>query len=171
MRARRRPGPARSTALAATRTADWSAADRDALASVVHALRPSPRHLTDILDWVDDIVARDGGSPGHLLADPALQAALRGGSAPDRLKRWKARLRRLRYPRLVARETLVAERIRALGLGAAIQIVPPPDLEGDELLFHLRARSAEELQAALERLRERLVDGSIAALFALLDEA
>lgn len=146
-------------------------ADRDVLASVVQALRPSPRHLTDILDWVDDIVARDGGRPGQVLADSALQAALRGGSAPDRLKRWKARLRRLRYPRLAAREALVTERIRALGLGSAIQVVPPPELEGDALLFCLRARSADELQAALERLHARAGDGSIAALFALLDEA
>jgi len=171
MRGKRSDVPARSIDLAATRTVGWSEPDREALASVVRTLRPSPRHLTDILDWIEDIVIRDGGTPGDVLAQPTLTASLGGGSAPDRLKRWKTRLKRLRFPRLAAREAVIGERIRALGFGAAIGVVPPADLEGGELTFDIRARSAEDLEAALLRLRERVADGSIAALFALLDEA
>jgi len=171
MRAKRADAPSRSVDLAAARTAGWSAADRAALASVVRALRPSPRHLSDILDWIDDIVIREGSCPGDVLAHPALTATLAGGSAPDRLKRWKTRLKRLRFPRLAAREALIAERISALGLGAAIRVVAPPDLEGGVLVFDIRAGSADALEAALLRVRERVADGSIAALFALIEEA
>ena len=37
------------------RTADWPADARATLAAVVDALRPSARHLSDILDWLDDL--------------------------------------------------------------------------------------------------------------------
>jgi hypothetical protein len=161
-----------SAALVAARTAGWSDAERRAFAALVAALRPSARHLSDIPDWLDDIAAREGGRPGALLDDPALQAALRArGSAPDRLKRWKEQLRRRRYPRLAAREAAIAELVRGMDLGAALTLAPPPLLEGGTVTIALRARSADELVAALDRLRACVARGDVARLFALLDEA
>lgn len=156
----------------ATRTATWAADARGGIAAIVDALKPSARHLGDILDWLDDIAARDGTSPGATVDDPELRRILAsGGSAPERLKRWKERLRRLRYPRLAAREQTIAAQVRAMDCGAAVTITPPPGLEGGTATVTIRARSAAELATALERLRERVERGDVERLFALLDEA
>jgi len=158
--------------LLVVRTATWSADARAALAAVVDALKPSPRHLVDILDWLDDIAARDGIAPRATFDDPELRRILAsGGSAPERLKRWKERLRRLRYPRLAARERAIGAQLRAIDCGPSVTITPPPALEGGTATVTIRARSAAELATVLERLREHLDRGDIARLFDLLDEA
>lgn len=159
-------------ALMAARTAAWTADERATLVAIVAVLRPSTRHLSDLLDWVEDIAVRDQVTPAQVLADRALAAITRaGGSAPERLKRWKERLRRLRYPRLAAREAAIAELVRAMDLGAAVSLVPPPALEGGTVTIAIRARSTAELVQTLERLRAGVARGDIARLFALLDEA
>jgi len=159
-------------ALVAARASTWAAAERAALAAVIETLSPSPRHLAEILDWLEDVAARDGTCAGAVLAERSLAAALRArGSAPDRLKRWKEALRRLRYPRLAAREAAIGEAIRALGLGPAVGVAVPPGLEGGTLSFTIRARTAGEFAAVLDRLQERLASGDLERLFALLDEA
>jgi hypothetical protein len=167
-------GDSRRTAiddLVASRTAAWTEQERESLGAVITALNPSARHLTDALDWLDEIAARDGARPAVALDDSDLQAAIRArGSAPDRLKRWKARLRRMRFPRLAARETEVASAINALDLGNAATVIPPPDLEGGVLTVALRARSSGELAAAVERLRTSVTRGAFDRVFALLDE-
>jgi len=158
-------------ALIAARTADWSSDERATLHRVVEALRPSPRHLRDILDWLDDIAIRDAERPGAVLADPGLTRLLDArGSAPDRLKRWKEALRRLRYPRLVACETQAAALIRAMALGPATRVQLPPALEGGALTVTITATSADGLLDALARLDTTLQAGDIARLFSLLDE-
>lgn len=154
----------------AARTAAWADDERAALAAVVAALRPSARHLTDVLDWLDDIAARDRVRPAAVLADAGLRAALAGaGSAPDRLKRWKERLRRVRYPRLVAREAEFGAAVRALDLGRAVAVAPPVALEGGMVTLTIRAGSAAELEAILARLDARRRTGKLAKLFDLLD--
>lgn len=156
--------------LLTARTATWSADERAVLAAVVAALRPSPHHLGDVLDWLDDIAARDGVRPAAVLAQPVLTAALAArGSAPDRLKRWKEALRRLRYPRLVAREQELAATVRDLDLGRAVTIAPPPSLEGGTLTLIIRATTAADLDATLDRLDAARRRGALARLFALLD--
>jgi hypothetical protein len=156
--------------LLAERTAAWTEDERVLLGQVVAALRPSPRHLADVLDWLDDMAARDGTRPAAALEASTLRAALHGsGSPPDKLKRWKEALRRLRYPRLVAREQAFATAARALDLGHAVTIVPPAALEGGTVTVTIRAASAAELDAILDRLARARDAGEIAELFALLD--
>src|SRR5207244_493650 len=76
-------------AILAARTAAWAEDARAVLAALVAELRPSAHHLTDILDWLDDIAARDGAPPESIMNDASLRAIARGGSsAPERLKRW-----------------------------------------------------------------------------------
>jgi len=156
--------------LLAARTATWTDDERVALATVAAALRPSPHHLADVLDWLDDIAARDGTRPAAVLAAPALAAAFASkGSAPDRWKRWKEALRRLRYPRLVAREQEVAAAMRALDLGRGVTIAAPAALEGGTMTVTIRAASAAELDATLDRLDAARRAGALARLFMLLD--
>jgi hypothetical protein len=156
--------------LLAARTEDWSDDERGALARVVAVLRPSPRHLADVLDWLEDIAARDGMRPAAVLAESGLQHALAGsGSAPDRLKRWKETLRRRRYPRLAAREAEFAAAVRGLDLGRAVAIAAPAAFEGGAVTITIRAGSAADLEATLDRLDGARRRGALAELFALLD--
>ncbi len=156
--------------LLAARTATWSDDERATMADVVAALRPSPRHLADVLDWLDDIAARDGVRPGSVVAAPPLRAALGSpGSPPDRLKRWKEALRRLRYPRLAAREQALAAAVRALELGRGVSIAAPAGLEGGTVTITIRAGSAAELDASLARVERARQTGELARLFDLLD--
>lgn len=158
--------------LLAARTADWPDEARAALAVVVDALRPSAHHLGDMLDWLDDVAGRDGTTAAAVLADAELRRILASGaSAPERLKRWKERLRRLRYPRLAERERAIAEHLRAMRCGPGVAVAPPPSLEGGVATFTIRARSAAELAAAVERLQRCIARGDVERLFALLDEA
>lgn len=155
--------------LLAMRTGDWSPEERGALADVVAALRPSAHHLGDALDWLDDIAARDGARPAAALADPTLRAALAGrGSAPDRWKRWKDALRRLRYPRLVAREQAFRDAARALDLGRGAVVVPPCDFEGGVVTVTLRIASVDDVTGHVERLTEAQRSGAWARLFDVL---
>ncbi len=156
--------------LLAARTATWRDDERARLADVVAALRPSPSHLADVLDWLDDIATRDGARPAAVLTASALTAALASpGSAPDRLKRWKEALRRLRYPRLAMREQAFATAVRALALGRGVAVAPPPGLEGGTVTVTIRARSAIELGEHLDRLAAACREGTIAAIFDALD--
>jgi hypothetical protein len=152
--------------LLATRTASWNDEQRTALARVVDTLRPSPRHLADVLDWLEDIAARAGGHPSAVLAAPTLRAALAsGGGASDRLKRWKEALRRLRYPRLAAREQEFAAVVRALDLGRGVAITPPPGFEGGGVTVTIRSGSLAELVSALDALERARRSGELARLF------
>ncbi len=156
----------------AARTTGWPEAARAALAAVVAELRPSASHLTDILDWLDDITVRDGSAPRTILADERLRAiAAGGGSAPERLKRWKERLRQLRYPRLATRERAIAEHLRTMACGPRLAVAPPAGLEGGVVTFTIRARSTADLTETVEELRTRIARGEVERLFALLDEA
>lgn len=151
------------------RTGDWTSEERTALADVVAALRPSAHHLGDVLDWLDDIAARDGVRPAAPLADPTLRAALASsGSAPDRWKRWKEALRRLRYPRLVAREQAFRDAVRALDLGRGASVVPPADLEGGVVTLTLRIASPDDVADHVEHLMQAHRGGAWARLFDVL---
>jgi hypothetical protein len=159
-------------ALRAERTAAWTADERAALDEVVAILRPSPRHLTDILDWLDDVAVRDGVRAASVLAHPELARLLRArGAASDRLKRWKERLRRLRFPRLSAREEGFAAIVRSLELGAGVSVAAPPGLEGGAVTVTIAVPSAAALAGAVERLRAGIARGAVERLFALLDDA
>lgn len=157
--------------MVAARTVDWTSDEHVALARLIATLRPSPRHLRDILDWLDDIGTRAGQRPSAVLADPVLVRLLAArGSAPDRLKRWKEALRRLRYPRLAAREAEAGALVRAMALGPGVRIQLPPALEGGAVAVTVTAASADDLGASLTRLDASLRAGDIARLFSLLDE-
>jgi hypothetical protein len=156
--------------LLAIRTSDWTQAERAELADIVGELRPSVHHLGDALDWLDDIAARDGARSAAVLADPTLRAALAGsGSAPDRWKRWKEALRRLRYPRLVARERAFRDAVRELDLGRGAAVAPPADLEGGVVTLTLRIASADDVMDHVERLVKAHRSGAWSRLFDVLD--
>ena len=166
---------ARRKRLSATTLARWQArpaTDRAALFSLLQDLQCGENHLKDLLDWFEEIAARDE----RTIADILEQRELRGaratpGSRHDKLKAVKTAVRKLRYPRLTRLEENVRQAVKALDLGRTGQVSFPSDFEGDEVRLTLTVRNVHELQDVLSRLRQRLDDGRFQRVFDALDDA
>ena len=149
----------------------WSEEDQGALLAVARELQLGENQLRDFLDWLEEITARGGGAARDLLTRGEVQSPLRGKlSRNDKLKAVKEALRKIRYPRLSRLEEALRAAGKALDLGGRIQVSFPPSLEGEEITVELKARNVQELADHLQRLQQRVEDGSLRRLFALFDE-
>ena len=149
----------------------WTEADQQALLRLAQELQLGENHLRDFLDWLEDIVARDGGTIAEVLQQPEIRRPLiLQQSRNDRLKAVKDTLRKLRYPRLSRLEDELQAGVKALALGRQVRISFPPAFEGDEVTIEIKARNVKALNDTLILLQQRLDDGSLQHLFDLLDE-
>ncbi len=149
----------------------WSEEDQGALFAMAHVLQLGENHLRDFLDWLEEITTRDGGTIQELLARAEIAQPLRSTlSRNDKLKAVKEAVRRIRYPRLSRLEEELRASVKALDLGNRIQLSFPPTLEGEEITVEITARDPRELLDHLDRLQQRVADGSLRRLFALFDE-
>jgi|SRR5262245_28259333 len=144
--------------------------DQRALMDMVAALKIGHNHVRDLLDWLDEIVLRDGGSIAailgrapfcEILTDPRLGRS-------DKLKRAKEELRRLRFPRLSQIEAEIASRVRVLKLGPQIQVGTPPGLEGGFLTVQLKVTSREDLKKLVAELAQAAEKPEIDEIFEFL---
>ena len=152
------------------RLASLAEKDQHILMEMVIALKIGQNHIRDLLDWLGEIVLRDGGSIAtilsrapfcEILTDPRL-------GRNDKLKRVKEELRRLRFPRLSQMETKIASRIRSLRLGPLIQVASPPGLEGCFLTVQLKAANPGELRRLVAELAQAVEKPEIDEIFELL---
>lgn len=149
----------------------WPATDRAALFSLLQDLQCGENHLKDLLDWFEEIAARDERTVADILEQRELRSArATPGSRHDKLKAVKTALRKLRYPHLTRLEENVRQAVKALNLGRTGQLSFPPDFEGDEVTLTLTVRNVHELQDGLSRLQQRLDDGRFQRVFDALDE-
>ncbi len=149
----------------------WPATDQAALFSLLQDLQCGENHLKDLLDWLEEIVARDEQTVAAILEQRELRSArATSGSRHDKLKAVKAVLRKLRYPRLTRLEENVRRAVKALDLGRTSQVAFPPDFEGDEVTVTLTVRNVHELRDILSQLQRRLDDGRFQRVFEALDE-
>ena len=149
----------------------WPATDRAALFSLLQDLQCGENHLKDLLDWFEEIAARDERTVADILEQRELRSArATPGSRHDKLKAVKTALRKLRYPHLTRLEENVRQAVKALDLGRTGQLSFPPDFEGDEITVTLTVRNVHELRDGLSRLQQRLDDGRFQRVFDALDE-
>lgn len=149
----------------------WAEPDQAALWELVQALQLGENHLRDFLDWCEEIALRDGNTVAAFLARPELRRPLTAQlGRNDKLKAVKDALRKLRYPRLSQLEEELRLAVKALDLGGRVQVSFPPSLEGEDITVTITARNAKELDEHVTRVRQRLEDGAIQRLFALLDQ-
>ena len=149
----------------------WPATDQVAMFSLLQDLQCGENHLKDLLDWLEEIAARDEQTVADILDRRELRSARAiPGSRNDKLKAVKAVLRKLRYPRLTQLEENTRQAVKALDLGRTVRVSFPPDFEGDEVTVTLTARNVHELQDCLSRLQHRLNDGRVQRVFDALDE-
>ena len=153
----------------------WQRLGEDDAAALLHLaqeLRPSENQLRDLWDWIDDIAARDGVPPAHVLAaEPVASLWRRHLGRNDKLKLLKGSLRRLRFPQLTAAEEKLAALIKTLGLPRHVRLTLPEFLEGDTLRIEITADSTAALRTAAEALRAAAATAACDQLFALLAEA
>ena len=149
----------------------WTEEDQTALLSLAEELQLGENHSRDFLDWLEEIVLRDGGAIHSLLARPELRRPLDAKlSRNDKLKAVKDALRKLRYPRLSRLEDDLHTAVKALDLGGRVRISFPPAFEGDEVTVEIKARNVKELGESVTRLRQRIDDGALQRVFDLLDQ-
>jgi hypothetical protein len=130
------------------------APDRAELVTIFSELRPSLNRQRELMGFLDDIALRDGQAVAQVLAE-ALVAARDGyesddaGKGRDRsfqLNQLRAALRKRRYPHLVQAEALRDQKMKALKLGPAMQLVPPANFEGRRFELKLGFSSLAELR-------------------------
>ena len=149
----------------------WPATDQAALFSLLQDLQCGENHLKDLLDWLEEIAARDEQSVTDILERRELRSArTTPGSRHDKLKAVKTMLRKIRYPRLTRLEENVRQAVKALDLGRVGQVSFPPDFEGDEVTLTLTVRNVHELRDVLSQLQQRLEDSRFQRVFEALDE-
>ncbi len=149
----------------------WTEEDQAALLPLAEELQLGENHLRDFLDWLEEIVLRDGGAIHSLLARPELRRPLDAKlSRNDKLKAVKDVLRKLRYPQLSRLEDDLRVAVKALDLGGRVRVSFPPAFEGNEMTVEITARNVQELDENVTRLRQRITDGALQRVFDLLDQ-
>ncbi len=149
----------------------WTEEDQAALLSLAEELQLGENHLRDFLDWLEEIVLRDGGTIHHLLTRPQLRRPLEVKlSRNDKLKRVKDVLRKLRYPQLSRLEDDLRAALKALDLGGRVRVSFLPAFAGDEVTVEIKAHTVKELDESVTRLRQRITDGALQRVFDLLDQ-
>ena len=134
---------------------------------LVDELRIGENHLHDLMDWLEEIALRDQLKIDAILLDETIvgiESNSRLGR-PDKLKRIKEKIRRLRFPRLVQLEDLIRRQIQALKLHPQIQISVPPGLEGGKLQVDFSASSHEELKILSAKLAEAVHQEEVQQIF------
>ena len=149
----------------------WSEEDQAALMTVAKELHLNDNQLRDFLDWLEEIVARDGMTVRVILDRTEVQRPLEARlSRNDKLKAVKEALRKIRYPRLSQLEEDLRVAIKALDLGNRVRVSFPPALEGNEITLEIKAPNVQEIRDSLTQLQQKLDDGSLQRVFELLDE-
>jgi hypothetical protein len=148
----------------------WAAEDQAAFLALALELQVGENHLRDFLDWLEEIVLREGGTVHEVLTRAEVRRLLNTKlGRNDKLKAVKETLRKIRYPQLSRVEEDLQTAVKALDLGGQVQISFPPSLEGDEITVAIKARNVKELEESLARLQQRIEDGAVQQLFDLLD--
>lgn len=138
-----------------------------ALLHLARELRMGENHFRDFVDWIEEISLRDGVEVSEILGRDSISRIF---SDPrlgrnDKLKRIKAELRGLRFPRLTQMEREIHERVRALKLGPQIQITVPPGLEGGVLTVQMKSKDYQELKSLVEELRRAVEAEALKEIF------
>src|SRR5262249_31603149 len=130
----------------------WAEEDQGALLQLAEELQLGENHVRDFVDWLEEIVLRDGGTIRDVLSQPDLRRLRESGqSRNDRLKAVKESLRRLRYPQLSRLEDDLRTAVKALALGSRVRVSFPPAFEGDEVTIEITARNVKELDDSVTR--------------------
>jgi ParB-like chromosome segregation protein Spo0J len=129
------------------------------MANLFQQLTLSLNKQREILEWTQEIAARESRSPMDILMETEVQAVLRNPDWDRNQKSTALRkfLRTRRYPSIRKAETLFQNRMKSLKIPSGIRLIPPKDFESDRYGFTLEFTNPEQLAARLKAL-ESLAD-------------
>jgi len=122
---------------------------------LLHLLSPLGQNKQkELLDDLWEIGRRDSAQVRRILQRVDIRRALApaGLSALQKAERVRQALKKMRYPRLFAREEAFAAVLRRVGWPKGIAIQPAPFFENGNITVSFRIKSREELTACLEKL-------------------
>ena len=121
----------------------------------------------ELLGILREIAARDGISPGRVLAHPRIRdlAEEKKLSPRQQAEKLLIHLRGQRNPTLTAWSQAFEAALRNLGIEKGIVIDPSPFFEGEDLALHFSFRSREEFLERLARLKGMADRPEFAGLF------
>lgn len=148
----------------------WDQSAREALLRLAEDLKLGGSHVSDLMDWLEEIALRDRLTIAAILTSESITEVAsdpRLGRA-DKVKRVKEAIRRLRFPRLANTEDSIRARIQELKLDPRIRLMAPPGLEGGRLRVELSASTADELKKLIDQVVAVTDSNTLREIFALL---
>jgi ParB-like chromosome segregation protein Spo0J len=127
--------------------ADRGAADKKAFMELLSQVHLSVSKQEEILAHCNDIALRDGVSYREILYDAAMHRILEQEklSRSQKGDQVRARLRKIRFPRLAHREEIFIQQRKKLHLPSGVQLMPPPFFEGQTFRLQIEFDDREVL--------------------------
>ena len=131
----------------AIKLADRGDEDRKAFMDLLSQVHLSVSKQEEILAYCNDIARRDGVSYREIFYDSTVRRILEQEKLPRSQKgdQVRARLRKIRFPRLSQREEKYLQQSKKLDLPSGIQLVPPPFFEGQTFRLQIEFDNREAL--------------------------
>lgn len=138
--------------------------DADAVALLFNRMPMGLNKQREVLLYLKEVSARDDTPVRHLLEEDTIKSTLDNDDWDGNQKSSIIRsyLRKRRYPRLAKIEKQFQEGVRELGLGGAIQIMPPANFEGSSYTMTIRFKSINALMRANRKISDA-IDNPIAS--------
>ena len=156
---------------AGSRLAAWALADREAAWPYFSGLPLTQCQQEEMLEAVEILARREGGSPGAVLSREELRLILEGPGLPgrERVERLRHILRKWLHPRLTEAAAEFAAILRELNLKnhPHLRLHAPPGFEGPDFKLEIKFQSRQELQGHLEELGRLAENPRFADLFSL----
>jgi len=139
---------------AALRLLDLSERDRQLVFRLVYDLRLSKNKQIEVIDSLRDITRRDDCSVSGILDSTGMKRILKDKdlNIPQKARRVRRFIRKLRYPAIVRAEEGFLEMTRTLNLGDGIRLAPPPSFEGDRYSIDFQFVTIDELERKLKQI-------------------
>ena len=132
----------------AVKLANSGAADRKVFIDLLSQVHLSVSKQEEILAHCNDIALRDGVSYREILYDAAMRQIVEQEKLPRSQKgdQVRARLRKIRFPRLTQREEKFLQQSKRLHLPSGVQIMPPPFFEGQTFRLQIEFDDRKALE-------------------------
>ena len=133
---------------AAIEAVGWDKKSRDAVFSVLRALKCSSSIQVEIIERINEIARRDGKTGADVVEIPGVRDILESSELNHRQKTQALRdlLSELRNPRLSSRWKRFQREVEALELPPGVRIVPPVVFEGNDWKMEFRFTGPDELR-------------------------
>lgn len=144
--------------------------DRQELARLFTEVKLGSNRAREFIAYIDDICRRDDCTASAVLHRVDLEGVLGDAklSGPQKIERFRHRLRQERYPQLSSHEERFQTAVRQLHLPGQVRLRPPPSFDGSDYQVTFNFHNREVLQQSAQSLLDAASAAALAELFELL---